>query len=80
MITIKGGMSRISVSQAIEVKFHETGESVHFGSLAAIFEVYTPAEVGCTLRTLYGKLKKEGGYATNRCFIRKYNINRLRRR
>ena len=70
-------MKKITTSNIIKVEFPgEQGEH-YFGSLAAIYEVFTPEQVGCTLENLWsykievGKPKK-----TKKCVISKHYIYR----
>ena len=40
---------------AVKVTFKETGGSAYFGSLAAIYECYTRADLGITLASLWSR-------------------------
>ena len=65
-----------TTSSVIEVKFHETGRSFFFGSLAAIFELFTPEEVGCKLYRLWGHVDFGKAVSTAQCLIMKRQVFR----
>lgn len=49
----------------------------YFGSLAAIYEVFTPEQIGCKIETLWAANIKEGvPKITKNCVISKHNILR----
>lgn len=47
-----------------------------FGSIAAIYERFTPAEIGCSMQTLWGKATLESTYANNKCIITRHPLER----
>lgn len=57
-------MKKISISKVIKVKFLVPvagfPEETYFGSLSAIFEVFTPSQIGCSLHALWGAKIDEG--------------------
>ena len=67
---------------AYEVRFHEAPEghkerSHYFSSLAAIFDHFTPSEVGCSVQTFYRiKLTDGNKYEGRRCVVRRFQIYR----
>lgn len=71
---------------AYEVRFHEAPEghsdrSHYFFSLAAIFDHFTPSEVGCTVQAFYRvKLKEGNRYEGRRCVVRRVPIYRKTQR
>ena len=49
----------------------------YFGSLAAIYDKFTPAEIGCTLHTLWRSgIDINLSKATNNCIISKHKLLR----
>lgn len=70
-------MKKITTSNIVKVEFYGDFTEHYFGSLAAIYEVFTPEQIGCTLESLWsykievGKPKK-----TRKCIISKHNIYR----
>lgn len=71
-----------SVYYAYEVRFHDAPEghsdrSHYFFSLAAIFDHFTPSEVGCSVQALYRAGVREGRtYEGRRCVVRRFQIYR----
>lgn len=71
---------------AYEVRFHDqpdghTERSHYFSSLAAIYEHFTPLEVGCTVQTLYRSGVREGQrYEGRRCSVRRVPVYRKAQR
>lgn len=54
-----------------------TDEHRYFGSISAIFDVFTPINLGVNLRKLYGhKLSKAHPYENEKCIIRQGAIVR----
>ena len=73
-------MGKITKGNIISVNFYK-GEPAHyfFGSLAAIFEVFTPEQVGCTLDWLWvkGRFDNERhAICTSTCVIARHTIYR----
>lgn len=64
----------------IKVEFFKpiNGEKeFYFGSLKAIYEIFTATEIGCSLVTLWNsKITVENPKATNKCLITKHLIKR----
>lgn len=49
----------------------------YFGSLAAIYEVFTPQQIGCKLETLWNAGIEEGNpKSTHHCVISKHKVRR----
>ncbi|MBP3738157.1 MAG: hypothetical protein J6I72_03810 [Muribaculaceae bacterium] len=68
----------LSVDNIVSVNFY-TGEPARyfFGSLSAIFEAFTPEQVGCSLHDLLNKDKFRGGCVmTSTCVIAKHKLYR----
>ena len=66
-----------NTTYAYEVRFHDPPEghkerSHYFFSLAAIFDHFTPSEVGCSVQALY----RAGVYEGRRCAVRRFQIYR----
>lgn len=54
------------------------GSEHFFGSLAAIYQVFTPEQIGVTLGTLWNhKITQECPYVGQRCTIRKAFLMRM---
>lgn len=70
----------LSKSKAIKVSFLEDGTDYHFGSLKAIYELFSAEEIGKSYRNLMGKLKIGQDLVTNKVRISIYNIYRIKRR
>lgn len=52
------------------VHFHNTGTHFYFGSKKAIFDLFSPDDVGCSLATLYrAKTDKNGPLHTKMATI-----------
>ena len=65
-----------SAYYAYEVRFHDPPDG-HFFSLAAIFDHFTPSEVGCSVQALYRAGVREGRkYEGRRCVVRRFQIYR----
>lgn len=62
----------------VSVNFYKEEPSHYFfGSLSAIFEVFTPEQVGCSLHDLWNKVKFRGGCVmTSTCVIAKHKLYR----
>lgn len=79
-------MIKNNTTYAYEVRFHEAPEghkerSHYFFSLAAIFEHFTPSEVGCTVQTFYRvKLTEGNKYEGRRCAVRRVPIYHKKQR
>lgn len=75
-------MKKITASKIVKVRFIlPVGQGIpqesYFGSLSAIFEVFTPEQIGCTLKTLWAsKIDVDKPKATNKCVISKHYIYR----
>lgn len=75
-----------STYYAYEVRFHDppeghTERSHYFFSLAAIFDHFTPSEVGGSVQTLYRAGVREGRkYEGRRCAVRRVPIYRKTQR
>lgn len=49
----------------------------YFGSLSAIFEIFTPEQIGCTLKSLWAaKVDINKPKVTSKCIISKHYIYR----
>ncbi len=71
----------LTVGNIISVSFYnaapERDSFYFFGSLAAIFEAFTPEQVGCTLEHLWNKDRfRNGRVITPTCIIAKHKIFR----
>ena len=68
----------ISRGTIVQVRFLHSGATYFFGSLAAIFELFTPEQIGCTLESLWQKGLFDGGrpHATPTCVITKHALFR----
>lgn len=64
----------------IEVRFYQpkNGKEVYyFGSLTAIYEVFTPDEIGCKLYELWGaKITYDNPFDNGVCVISKHSVIR----
>lgn len=59
------------------LQFKESGESHYFGSIAAIYDVFTPAEIGVAKATLWGHgITRINPYENRKCIIRKGELHR----
>jgi hypothetical protein len=58
----------------ISVKFHATGETYYFGSLAAIYTMFSHEEIGLRLSTLHLKGVSRAPYDTGKCIISKHKL------
>ena len=58
----------------ISVKFHATGETYYFGSLAAIYTMFSHHEIGLRLSTLHLKGVSRAPYDTGKCIISKHKL------
>lgn len=47
-----------------------------FGSIAAIYERFTPVEIGCSMQTLWGRVTLSTTYANSKCIITRHPIER----
>jgi hypothetical protein len=68
----------LTTSSIIEVRFNN-GKREYFGSLSAIFEMYTEQEIGCKLYQLHDKAHLQLGgepFITPRCKIYKRIVYR----
>lgn len=55
----------------------ETGEHHYFGSIAAIFDVFTPSDIGVSKSRLWGyKLAENRPYKNKLVIVRKGNLHR----
>ena len=59
------------------LQFKESGESHYFGSLSAIYEIFTQEQLGVALTTLWGHgLTRVHPYENRKCIIRKGELHR----
>ena len=67
----------LTQSNIIEIRFNN-GKRVYFGSLSAIFEMYTHEEIVCKLYELYQADLQPGAesFATPKCKISKQIVYR----
>ena len=77
-------MANTTTSPFIRVHFYEPkadGKTdFYFGSLKAIFEVFTRDEIGCTLGSLYSMGFDENGRKTTKtCVIERSHLTRVTR-
>ncbi len=62
----------------IKVRFHD-GSEFFFGSLAAIYEMFSPEDVGCALSTLWNsKISPDRPKVISRCVISKHRVFRMK--
>ncbi len=62
----------------IKVRFHD-GSEFFFGSLAAIYDMFSPEDVGCALSTLWNsKITPERPKVTSRCVISRHPVHRMK--
>ena len=68
----------LTVENIVSVNFYkEEPARYFFGSLSAIFEAFTPEQVGCSLRELWGKDKfRNGCVITSTCIIARHRLYR----
>ncbi len=68
----------ISRGTIVQVRFLYGGKAYFFGSLAAIFELFTPTQVGCSLESLWQKGLFDDGrpVVTTTCVISKHTLFR----
>lgn len=76
-------MEKITTESIIRVQFlqpvaeHGGQTDFYFGSLAAIYEVFTPEQVGCKLETLWAaKIDALHPKTTPRCVVSKQALYR----
>lgn len=73
-------LKTLSESALIKVQFFKPRNGHlewYFGSLAAIYELFTPEEIGCKLETLWAAGLKEGDCkATRQCTVYKLRMFR----
>lgn len=74
-------MEKITISKVIKVKFIVPvagfPEETYFGSLSAIFEVFTPEQIGSTLQALWdAKINVGFPKKTHRAIISKHIVYR----
>ena len=80
-------MEKISIETIIRVQFlspvAELGGQTdfYFGSLAAIYEVFTPEQIGCKLETLWAaKIDTLHPKATPKCVVSKQVLYRKKQK
>ena len=80
-------METISQESIIRVQFlnplaeHGGQTDFYFGSLAAIYELFTPEQVGCKLETLWSaKIEPLHPKATPRCVVSKQVLYRKKQK
>lgn len=73
-------ITTLSVASVIRVQFFKPVDGCsefYFGSLAAIFELFTPEEIGCRLETLWAaNIDEAHPKATRLCVISKHVLYR----
>ena len=71
----------LSAEPIVMVRFN-AGTTYFFGSLAAIYEMFTPDEIGCPLASLWqkGLLTDGRTFTTARCTIARVMVYRKRNR
>lgn len=72
-----GKITTLTATPILVVRFRD-GRVFFFGSLSAIYEKFTPDEVGCPLYRLYGGALDQQEYDTGRCVIGKATLYRKR--
>lgn len=80
-------MKKITTESIIRVQFlqpvaeHGGQTDFYFGSLAAIYEVFTPEQVGCKLETLWAaKIDALHPKTTPRCVVSKQVLYRKKQK
>ena len=80
-------MEKITTESIIRVQFlqpvaeHGGQTDFYFGSLAAIYEVFTPEQVGCKLETLWAaKIDALHPKTTPRCVVSKQVLYRKKQK
>ncbi len=80
-------MEKITTESIIRVQFlqpvaeHGGQTDFYFGSLAAIYEVFTPEQVGCKLETLWAaKIDTLHPKTTPRCVVSKQVLYRKKQK
>ena len=80
-------MEKITTESIIRVQFlqpvteHGGQTDFYFGSLAAIYEVFTPEQVGCKLETLWAaKIDALHPKTTPRCVVSKQMLYRKKQK
>lgn len=69
----------LTESALIRVDFFEPKETFYFGSLAAIYEAFTPKQVGCKIEALWAARITFGQpKATKKCLVSKHRLLRKR--
>lgn len=62
------------------VEFHGNGSHFYFGSKSAIFELFTPEDIGCSPTTLKSVRVKPGSpYVNKKCIIRTGKLYRKKK-
>lgn len=74
-------LTTLSTATVIKVQFFHPhaygGTEFYFGSLAAIFEMFAPSEIGCRLENLWSSnITEEHPKATRFCVISKHKLYR----
>jgi hypothetical protein len=71
-------MNNLSKGNIIKVTFFApVRRDYYFGSLAAIYEKFTPSQIGCNLETLWGaKIEQGKPKATRSCVVSKHTFYR----
>ncbi|MCJ8153235.1 hypothetical protein MKJ01_05600 [Chryseobacterium sp. SSA4.19] len=68
----------MSIKIIYHVKFHEAKEGksdFYFSSITAIYNAFTPEEIGIARQTIYGKSMKSGDEVrTKFCLIKKEEV------
>lgn len=70
----------LSSEPIVMVRFLQDGATYFFGSLAAIYEMFTADEIGCPLTSLWqrGVLDDGRAFTTARCTIVRVSVYRKR--
>lgn len=80
-------MEKITIETIVRVQFlnpvaeHGGQTDFYFGSLAAIYELFTPEQVGCKLETLWSaKIDTLHPKTTPRCVVSKHVLYRKKQK
>ena len=60
--------------KVVKVKFKETQEEYFFTSYAAIYEKFTPKEIGAVIGSIWNRTKRRGRYENNKVLIEVYPL------
>lgn len=70
-------MSETIIKVSFAIPVNGNNNEYYFGSLAAIYDIFTPEQIGCTLKTLWDAgITIEKPKLTRNCLISKHTLHR----